>query len=344
MVRVKTRNRYTEEFKENTVRRILSGQSVTELSAELGINRNQLFRWKKNLGHTSTAMTKPEREAKRPQDWTLEEKLDAVVQSMRLSDEELGAFLRNRGLHKADLDEWRASVFKGARAELAGQRPGQEPRAQTHPRARARAGTQGQGARRGLGAAGAEKKSGGDLGGRGRRHGAEQRTVTLQLLADAVAAGARLEPACELLGLTVRTVQRWRADHGGDDMRRGPASVPHNKLNPQEEKRLIKLVNLPRYRELSPKQIIPMLATRGIYIASEATLYRILKKYGQQHHRSRARPPSRRPRAPHGPWALPGLLLGHHLPAVLRARQVLLSLPRRRCLESPHHGRRRPRV
>jgi hypothetical protein len=65
-------------------------------------------------------MPKPERDAKRPQDWTLEEKLDAVVQSMRLSDEELGAFLRNRGLHKADLDEWRASVFKGARAELAG--------------------------------------------------------------------------------------------------------------------------------------------------------------------------------------------------------------------------------
>jgi len=127
--------------------------------------------------------------------------------------------------------------------------------------------------------------------------------VSLQLLADAVSAGARLEQACELLGLTVRTVQRWRADQGGDDMRRGPASAPHNKLNPAEERRLIKLVNLPRYRELSPRQIIPMLATRGIYIASEATLYRILKKHGLQHHRSRARPPTRRPRAltAHGP-------------------------------------------
>ncbi len=127
--------------------------------------------------------------------------------------------------------------------------------------------------------------------------------MSLQLLADAVSAGARLEQACELLGLTVRTVQRWRADQGGDDMRRGPASAPHNKLNPAEERRLIKLVNLPRYRELSPRQIIPMLATRGIYIASEATLYRILKKHGLQHHRSRARPPTRRPRAltAHGP-------------------------------------------
>lgn len=83
---MKMRRRYSEEFKANTVRRMLSGQSVTELSAELGINRNQLFRWKKNLGRTPTAMTKPQRDAKRSQDWTLEEKLDAVVQSMRLSD------------------------------------------------------------------------------------------------------------------------------------------------------------------------------------------------------------------------------------------------------------------
>ena len=151
--------------------------------------------------------------------------------------------------------------------------------------------------------------------------------MTLLLLAEAVAAGARLETACELLGLTVRTVQRWRAAHGGDDLRRGPAGAPHNKLNPAEEKRLIKLVNLPRYRELSPKQIIPMLATRGIYIASEATLYRILKKYGLQKHRSRARPPTRRPRAltAHGPcqvfsWDIT------YLPTCVRGKYFYLYL------------------
>lgn len=117
------------------------------------------------------------------------------------------------------------------------------------------------------------------------------------MLDEAVAAGARSERACELLGLTIRTVQRWRTDDGDGDKRRGPASTPHNKLSPKEERRLLRLAGSPRLRDLSPKQIIPLLADEGLYIASEATLYRILRKHGQQHHRGRTRPPSPRPRA-----------------------------------------------
>lgn len=59
-------------------------------------------------------------EARRPQDWTAEEKLEAVLKAQGLTETELGAFLRGHGLHKADLDEWRESVLRGARAELAG--------------------------------------------------------------------------------------------------------------------------------------------------------------------------------------------------------------------------------
>lgn len=121
--------------------------------------------------------------------------------------------------------------------------------------------------------------------------------MTLRLLDEAVAAGARLERACDLLGLTVRTVQRWRAEGGGEDKRRGPASVPHNKLAPAEERRILKLINSPEYRDLSPKQIVPLLATRGTYHASEATLYRLLRKHGMQRHRAASRPPTARPRA-----------------------------------------------
>ena len=36
--------------------------------------------------------------------------------------------------------------------------------------------------------------------------------MTLRLIDEAVAVGARLERACELLGLTIRTVQRRRRD------------------------------------------------------------------------------------------------------------------------------------
>jgi transposase InsO family protein len=99
---------------------------------------------------------------------------------------------------------------------------------------------------------------------------------------------------CEVVGLSVRTVERWRAQDGGEDRRAGPNTQPTNKLSPHEEQRLLRELNKPEHRDLSPRQVIPALAERGTYIASEATAYRVLHKHGMQHHRARARPQRRR--------------------------------------------------
>jgi transposase-like protein len=50
---------------------------------------------------------------KRPQDWSAQEKLAAVMEAASLSDEELGAFLRSRGLHEAQLQQWRDLMLAG---------------------------------------------------------------------------------------------------------------------------------------------------------------------------------------------------------------------------------------
>ena len=50
---------------------------------------------------------------KRPQDWTGKEKLAVVIEAAALSDEELGAFLRRKGIHEAQLKEWRQIVLSG---------------------------------------------------------------------------------------------------------------------------------------------------------------------------------------------------------------------------------------
>ena len=50
---------------------------------------------------------------KRPQDWSAEEKLAAVLEAAALSDEELGAFLRSKGIHVAQLQEWRELMLSG---------------------------------------------------------------------------------------------------------------------------------------------------------------------------------------------------------------------------------------
>jgi transposase-like protein len=47
-------------------------------------------------------------EARRPQDWSLEEHLLTLQQSHGLNDEALNAWCRERGLFAHDLDQWRA--------------------------------------------------------------------------------------------------------------------------------------------------------------------------------------------------------------------------------------------
>jgi transposase len=50
---------------------------------------------------------------KRPQDWSAEEKLQAVIEASSVSEEDLGAFLRRQGLHEAQLTQWRQLVLSG---------------------------------------------------------------------------------------------------------------------------------------------------------------------------------------------------------------------------------------
>lgn len=50
---------------------------------------------------------------------------------------------------------------------------------------------------------------------------------------------------------------------------------------------------MPEYADLPPSQIVPSLVDRGIYIASESTIYRILRNEHMQNHRGRSKPPEK---------------------------------------------------
>ena len=73
------------------------------------------------------------------------------------------------------------------------------------------------------------------------------------------------------------------------DQRRGPKTVPGNKLTSEERTELLSVVNSAEYRDSSPSKIVPALADEGIYLASESTIYRILKEENLLTHRSRSR-------------------------------------------------------
>jgi transposase InsO family protein len=133
-----------------------------------------------------------------------------------------------------------------------------------------------------------------------------------QLIDAACAAGARLERACDRLGLSPRTLQRWRAVEGIKADGRAAAAqgrIPANRLRENERLAILALVNQPEFADQPPSQIVPALADQGRYLGSEATFYRVMKTANQVRHRGQARPPThRRPEpltatAPHQVWS-----------------------------------------
>lgn len=146
------------------------------------------------------------------------------------------------------------------------------------------------------------------------------------LVQEAAQAGCRLESACREVQLSLRTLQRWQQDGGSvkvDGRLSARRAAPANKLGEDERQQILAVANSTEFASLPPSQIVPTLADRGIYLASESTFYRVLRQAGQQHHRGRAKAPRQRPVSTHratGPnqlWAwdityLPSAIKGEY--------------------------------
>jgi putative transposase len=131
----------------------------------------------------------------------------------------------------------------------------------------------------------------------------QQRQTLLPLIEQAVLDGACLHKACEQIGLSARTVQRWRrpcAQLGDRRIQTLRAKVePPNKLSSTERQIAMQVLNSDEFKDLPPSQIVPRLADQGQYVASESTLYRLLHGADQMGYRRLERAPRKvsKPRA-----------------------------------------------
>lgn len=124
----------------------------------------------------------------------------------------------------------------------------------------------------------------------------EHRQHIVEIIGEAVEAGARLFKACEMVGIDASTYRRWQ---DGEQVRadQRPAverPAPRNKLSPEEREQLVAVFHEPAFQSLPPSQVVPRLADEGIYLASESTCYRVLHDVGEQHDRGRAKPRQQR--------------------------------------------------
>lgn len=102
--------------------------------------------------------------------------------------------------------------------------------------------------------------------------------------------------ACETLGISVRTYERWRKEgKSTNDKRYGAIrKKPGFALSDAERQQVLDVCHQNEYSSLPPGQIVPALADMGIYLASESTFYRVLREHKENQRRGRAKASVRR--------------------------------------------------
>lgn len=106
---------YTEQFKEQMVRRMMGPEalSATALGKQVGVPQSTLSKWLKRattLGAMTSESVQQPPVAKVERKWTGQEKLRVLAAAEGLSGEALGALLRREGLHEAQLTAWRGAA------------------------------------------------------------------------------------------------------------------------------------------------------------------------------------------------------------------------------------------
>jgi transposase InsO family protein len=110
------------------------------------------------------------------------------------------------------------------------------------------------------------------------------------LIDESVKNGCRHAIACNDMGIDVKTFKRWENDT--EDKRSGPVTTPANKLTQEEVDQVLKVCTKKEYMNLPPSQIVPSLADKGIYLASESSFYKILNQHNLLEHRGKSSPKS----------------------------------------------------
>lgn len=111
--------RYSEPFKEQAVEKALKrtkGTTAKDIAESLGIDPSTLRSWivqsTNNTLSSPTAMTKE----KRPQDWSLEDRLNIVIKCASLDEGAISELCREKGIYPHHVQQWKQDFVTGPAA------------------------------------------------------------------------------------------------------------------------------------------------------------------------------------------------------------------------------------
>lgn len=118
------RARFTQSFKIQAVEKTLNrgeGVTVQDIADALGVGHSTLGKWiAKASNHEFESVQDNEISSlnsmikeKRPQDWSLEEKLNMVITCASLDEEKVSELCREQGLYPHHINQWKQDFVNG---------------------------------------------------------------------------------------------------------------------------------------------------------------------------------------------------------------------------------------
>jgi len=299
--------RYSSERKASILNKLLppSNKSVAEVAKEEGVSAQTLYNWRSKAKESGLPVP-----GKSPttQQWSADAKLAVVIETAAMSASERSQYCREKGLYVEQVNEWKEQCLGGFQSSRehaqAAKKQAKSDRAEIKHlkkdlriKEKALAETAALLVLRPRYPLRGEKAQCA-LGGRGRGMltSTLERTELVSLIQQAQANGSRLEPACAEAGLSLRSYRRWfqRGEVQADKRPETTKPAPANKLSDDERQAIVAVCNEAQYASLPPTQIVPSLLDKGVYLASEASFYRVLKAHKQLNHRGRSQAPKER--------------------------------------------------
>lgn len=107
------KSNYTPGFKEQAVEKALlrGRRSLKSVANELNISHWTLKNWLKSMPVADLKTT--QHQSKRPREWTLQERLQGLLESYGLAEEALHAYCREKGIFPHHLEQWREAFSRG---------------------------------------------------------------------------------------------------------------------------------------------------------------------------------------------------------------------------------------
>jgi len=98
---------YSTEVKRTVIEKLLrpDGPTVAELSRDMDIPKDTVYTWVQKAKNGTMSQ-----KGKRKPRFSLQDKLTLILEARNLKDEDLGRWLREKGLHESQLNAWTQEI------------------------------------------------------------------------------------------------------------------------------------------------------------------------------------------------------------------------------------------